>query len=87
MKALVPMEVIEGKILSLRGHKLMLDRDLAELYGVETRILNQAVRILQSVLFSSGTVSNQENPLQPARFPLVIQNARTKRTVRAAISK
>lgn len=44
MKALVPIEVIEGKILSLRGYKVMLDRDLAELYGVETRILNQAVR-------------------------------------------
>jgi hypothetical protein len=44
MEALVPIEVIEGKILSLRGRKVMLDRDLAELYGVETRILNQAVR-------------------------------------------
>ena len=28
----------------MRGHKVMLDRDLAELYGVETRVLNQAVR-------------------------------------------
>jgi len=44
MEHLVPVEVIEGRILSLRGHKVMLDRDLAELYGVETRVLNQAVK-------------------------------------------
>ncbi len=40
----VPSEVIEGKILLIRGQKVMLDRDLAQLYGVETRVLNQAVR-------------------------------------------
>ena len=41
---LVPVEVIEGRILLIRGQKVMLDRDLAMLYGVETRALNQAVR-------------------------------------------
>jgi hypothetical protein len=35
---------IESAILLLRGQKVMLDRDLAALYGVETRVLNQAVR-------------------------------------------
>jgi len=35
---------IEGSILMMRGHKVMIDRDLAALYGVETRVLNQAVR-------------------------------------------
>lgn len=35
---------IESKILSLRGKQVMIDRDLAELYGVETRVLNQAVK-------------------------------------------
>ena len=43
-KALVPAEVIVRKILFLRGEKVLLDRDLAELYGVETRVLKQAVR-------------------------------------------
>lgn len=43
MGTLVPMEVIEGKILLVRGKKVMLDRDLALLYSVETRMLNQAV--------------------------------------------
>ena len=42
-KALVPIEIIEGKILLIRSQKVMLDRDLARLYGVETRALNQAV--------------------------------------------
>lgn len=40
---LVPQEVIEQKIFFIREHRVMLDRDLAELYGVETRVLNQAV--------------------------------------------
>jgi len=40
----VPAELIEKAILLIRGKKVMLDRDLAKLYGVETRILNQAVQ-------------------------------------------
>lgn len=44
MEAIIPMEIIERKIYLIRGQKVMLDRDLAELYGVETRVLNQAVR-------------------------------------------
>ena len=36
--------MIERKIYLIRGQKVMIDRDLAELYGVETRVLNQAVR-------------------------------------------
>jgi len=43
IKELVPIELIVTKILFLRGEKVLLDRDLAELYGVETRVLNQAV--------------------------------------------
>ena len=44
METIVPIEVIERKIFLIRGHKVMLDRDLAQLYNVETRVLNQAVR-------------------------------------------
>jgi len=40
----VPEEKIISKIYLIRGKKVMLDRDLAELYKVETRILNQAVK-------------------------------------------
>ncbi len=41
---IVPQEAIENKILFLRGKKVMLDKDLAMLYKVETRALNQAVK-------------------------------------------
>lgn len=36
--------LIQNKIYELRGQKVMLDRDLAELYGVETKVLKQAVK-------------------------------------------
>ena len=42
--ALILTETIEKRILFLRGKKVMIDSDLAELYGVETRILKQAVK-------------------------------------------
>ena len=40
---IVPAEFVERRILLVRGHKVMLDRDLALIYGVETRALVQAV--------------------------------------------
>lgn len=43
-KGIIPIERIEQRILYLRGQKVLLDRDLAVLYGVETRVLNQAVK-------------------------------------------
>jgi len=44
MTELIPVEMIERKIYLIRGHKVMLDSDLAELYGVETFNLNKAVK-------------------------------------------
>jgi hypothetical protein len=44
MKALIPVEMIERKIYLIRGHKVMIDSDLAELYGVKTKVLIQAVK-------------------------------------------
>jgi hypothetical protein len=38
------LQLIQSKIFEIRGQKIMLDRDLAEMYGVETRALNQAVK-------------------------------------------
>ena len=43
-KTVIPQEVIENKILLIRSKKVMLDKDLAVLYGVQTRTLNQAVK-------------------------------------------
>ncbi|MDI6752453.1 MAG: ORF6N domain-containing protein [bacterium] len=44
MNSLVPIERIESKIFLIRGQKVMLDRDLAELYEVATKNLNKAVK-------------------------------------------
>jgi phage regulator Rha-like protein len=44
MKELIPQEHIESKIYIIRGAKVMLDRDLAEMYGVETKQLKRQVR-------------------------------------------
>lgn len=42
--AVITSEIITNKIYIIRGHKVMIDRDLAEIYGVQTKVLNQAVR-------------------------------------------
>lgn len=41
---IIPDETIIRRIYIFRGQKLMVDRDLAELYGIETKVLNQAVK-------------------------------------------
>jgi hypothetical protein len=43
-KIAVPIERIENRILLVRGHKVLIEADLAALYGVETRVRNQAVK-------------------------------------------
>ena len=70
----LPGEIIEQKIYLIRGHKVMLDADLAELYGVTTGNLNLAVRrnrrrFPQDFMFQ---LSSEE-----ARS-LLLQNARAK---------
>src|SRR5205823_13829982 len=42
-KLLIPVQLIERRIYLIPGKKVMVDVDLAELYGVETRVFNQAV--------------------------------------------
>jgi len=43
-KSLIPVERIEKAILFIRGQRVMLDADLAELYGVTTKRLNEQVK-------------------------------------------
>lgn len=40
----ITAKIIEAKILTIRNQQVMIDRDLAELYGTETKVLNQAVK-------------------------------------------
>jgi|SRR6476660_1967701 len=56
MNLLVPDEIVLSKIYHLRDQKVMLDSDLAELYGVGTKVINQAVsrnakRFLEDFMF------------------------------------
>ncbi|MBW8078976.1 MAG: ORF6N domain-containing protein, partial [Gallionella sp.] len=44
MNDLITIESVARRILLLRGHRVMLDADLAEMYDVPTKALNQAVR-------------------------------------------
>lgn len=41
---IIPQEIIQQKIYYIRGEKVMFDKDLADLYGVETKALNRAVK-------------------------------------------
>ncbi len=43
-KSIIPIEVVSQRIFLIRGQKVMLDADLAELYGIKTMVLNQAVK-------------------------------------------
>ena len=57
--------IIQNKILVIRNQQVMIDRDIAELYGVETRILNQAVkrnieRFPEDFMFTLNNVEKQE---------------------------
>ncbi len=44
MKELIIVDDIKSKIYLIRGQQVILDRDLAKLYGVNTKVLNQAVK-------------------------------------------
>lgn len=44
MNALIPLERVESRILLIRGEKVIFDSDLAELYGVTTKRLNEQVK-------------------------------------------
>ena len=43
-KGNIPIDRIDRMIFVVRGHKVMIDNDLAELYGVQTKVLNQSVK-------------------------------------------
>src|SRR5258707_5647578 len=43
-KLAIPVQLIERRIYLVRGKKVMIDSDLGELYGVQTKVFNQAVK-------------------------------------------
>lgn len=65
MPASTPLMQIEGRILHMREQRIMVDADLAELYGVPTKALNQAVkrnaqRFPQDFMFQLTAAEKQE---------------------------
>ena len=69
------LQIIQNRIYEFRGQKVMLDRDLAEMYRVQTKVLNQAVkrnieRFPSDVMFQ---ISSEE--IQDWRSQFVTSNA------------
>ena len=46
MSQVVKLETVQDKIIDIRGEKVILDSDVAELYGVETKRINEAVKTI-----------------------------------------
>ena len=69
------LKAIESKIFELRGLKVMLDRDLAQMYGVETRILNQAVKRNISRFPEDFMFRLNEEEFQNWKSQIVISNS------------
>ena len=70
MADIVPIKRIACKMYAIRDTRIILDRDLAELYGVETRVLNQAVK----PRLCSRHLLRLENPCCNARFTILLLN-------------
>jgi len=74
----LPDELIEDTILLIRGKRVILDQDLARLYGVTTRTLNQAVkrnlnRFPEDFMFQLTKAETEEwQRLKPSRSQIVI---------------
>ena len=64
-KLVIPIERVQQVIYLIRGQKVMLAKDLAQLYGVETRVLNQAVRRNAERFPADGLIKNPGfNPIE-----------------------
>ncbi len=69
------IEVIKKKIYEIRGQRVMIDRDLAELYGVETRTLNQAVKRNMERFPEDFVFTLNEQELENWKSQIVISNS------------
>ena len=69
------LEVIQSKIYDIRGQKVMIDRDLAEMYGVETRTLNQAVKRNVDRFPEDFMFQLTDEETQNWKSPIVITNS------------
>lgn len=77
-------EVIINKIYLIRGQKVMIDRDLAVLYGVETKVLKQAVRRNADRFPDDFMFEMTKSEFEDWRSHFVTSNARDKMGLRYA---
>jgi ORF6N domain len=82
MKSLASTRPIESRILVIRGHKVMLDADLAKLYGVEVRTLNQAVKRNAERFPADFTFQLTREELESLRSQFVILDDATAKSSR-----
>ena len=83
------LELIQSKIYEIRGQRVMLDFDLAELYQVETRVLNQAVkrnidRFPEDFMFQ---VTAEEWGVISSQFVMTSRNKRPKSALPLAFTE
>lgn len=61
----IKQDQIQEKIITLRNQKVLIDADVAKLYGVETKRVNEAVKIIQRnfrmAIYSKSTVKREMN--------------------------
>ena len=69
------LQIIKNNIYEIRGQRIMIDRDLAEMYGVETRILNQAVKRNSERFPSDFMFQLSENEFKDWKSQIVISNS------------
>lgn len=79
---LIPTERIERAILLIRGQKVLLDRDLAELYGVPTKVLNQAVKRNRKRFPDDFMFQLSADELELWRSHFVTSNSKAKMALR-----
>ena len=90
MKALIPVEVIEQRILLIRGQRVMLDADLAGLYGTTTKRLNEQVkrnpeRFPEDFMFQ--LTKEEADSWLRSRSQIAMSNAQSNRSQFATASK
>ncbi|MCC5928914.1 MAG: ORF6N domain-containing protein [Cyclobacteriaceae bacterium] len=75
---LVTTQIIESKIFTIRGAQVMLDRDLAEMYQVETRVLNQAVKRNSNRFPEKFRFQLTDKEIEGLKSQMVNSNARSQ---------
>jgi hypothetical protein len=84
---LIDVEDIRNRIYSIRGVQVMLDEDLALLYGVETRVLNQAVKRNKERFLEEFMFQLTENELNILKSQIVIPSWGGRRTIPYAFTE